>query len=90
MTHDTEVEEWANKGYVDLRKDIIIELFNEVGQLVLADKAYRCWVSEYQAMPDVDANGRVVVIEIIKLENEGWKRNRDVTEPTKPNSIEPA
>jgi hypothetical protein len=43
-----------------------------------------CWVSEYQALPDLDADAPVVVIEFIKLENEGWERDESVTQPREP------
>ena len=101
-THDTEFEQWANKVWnfgsglgaevslKDFRKDIIIEVYNEAGQLALAYKVYRCWVSEYQALPDLDANANAVAIQTIKLENEGWERDYDVTEPSEPSFTEPA
>ena len=60
---------------------MIIELYNEAGQLVIAYKVYRCWVSEFQAMPDLDANANAVAIQTLKLENEGWERDYDVVEP---------
>ena len=93
ITHDTEFEKWANKvwnyGAVsaevalkDFRKDIIIEVYNEAGQITIAYKVYRCWVSEYQGLPDLDASANAVVIEHIKLENEGWERDYEVGEPT--------
>jgi phage tail-like protein len=95
VTHDEEFELWANKVWAygnadgkevslkDFRKDIIIELYNEAGQKVIAYKVFRCWVSEYTAMPDLDANsGNTVAIQKIKLENEGWQRDADVKEPT--------
>ena len=96
VTHDLEFERWANKVWnfnaglgaesslKDFRKDIIIEVYNEAGQLVLAYKVYRCWVSEYQALPELDANANAVAIQTVKLENEGWERDRDVVEPTEP------
>ena len=96
VTHDVAFEQWANKVWnygsglgsevslKDFRKDLIIEVYNEAGQLVLAYKVYRCWVSEYQAMPDLDANANAVAIQHIKLENEGWERDYEVTEPTEP------
>jgi phage tail-like protein len=102
VTHDTEFEKWANKVWLqgaglgsevslkDFRKDIILELYNEAGQLVIAYKIYRCWVSEYQAMPDLDANANAVAIQHIKLENEGWERDESVTEPTEPSFTVPA
>jgi phage tail-like protein len=94
VTHDLEFEQWANKvwnygaplgaevGLKDFRKDIVLEMYNEAGQLVLAYKIYRCWVSEYEALPDLDANTAAVAIQHIKLENEGWVRDTSVVEPT--------
>jgi phage tail-like protein len=96
VTHDLEFENWANKVWnfgsglgaevslKDFRKDIIIEVYNEAGQLALAYKVYRCWVSDYQALPDLDANANAVAIQTIKLENEGWDRDTEVAEPTEP------
>jgi phage tail-like protein len=101
VTHDTEFEKWANKVWdlgagmglevslADFRKDIIIDLFNEAGQKVISYKVYRCWVSEYQSLPDLDANANAVAIQHIKLENEGWERDLDVTEPTQPTFTQP-
>lgn len=74
----------------DFRKDIIIELYNEAGQKVIAYNVYRCWVSEFNAMPELDALGNAVAIQSIKLENEGWERDTSVTEPTEPSFTLPA
>ncbi len=94
VTHDLDFEQWANKVWnfkaglgqevslADFRKDIIIEMYNEAGQLVIAYNVYRCWVSEYTALPDLDASANAVAIQSIKLENEGWERDTSVTEPT--------
>ena len=68
----------------DFRKDIRIELYNEAGQIVLAYNVYRCWVSEFQALPELDANANAVAIQSITLENEGWDRDESVTEPAEP------
>jgi phage tail-like protein len=73
----------------DFRKEITIEMYNEAGQVVIAYKVYRCWVSEYQALPDLDANANAVAIQHIKLENEGWERDYAVTEPAEPSFTEP-
>lgn len=101
VTHDTEFEKWANKVWnfgsglgaevslKDFRKDIIIELYNEAGQLAIAYKVFRCWVSEFQALPDLDANANAVAIQTIKLENEGWERDYEVAEPSEPQFTEP-
>jgi phage tail-like protein len=102
VTHDTEFEKWANKVWnfgsglgaevslKDFRKDIIIEVYNESGQVVAAYKVFRCWVSEYQAQADLDANANAVLIQTLKLENEGWERDYDVQEPAEPSFTEPA
>ena len=98
VTHDAEFERWANKVWhlgsgaggevslADFRKDVLIELFNEAGQLVKAFKVYRCWPSEYQALPDLEANANAVAIETLRLENEGWERDESVVEPAEPSS----
>ena len=70
----------------DFRKDIVLEVYNEAGQLVLAYKIYRCWISEYEILPDLDANANAIAIERIKLENEGWERDQSVREPVEPSS----
>ena len=102
VTHDVEFEKWANKVWnfgsglgaevslASFRKDLIIEVYNEAGQLAIAYKVFRCWVSEYQALPDLDANANAVAIQTLKLENEGWERDYDVVEPTEPSFNEPA
>ena len=102
VTHDVEFERWANKVWnyqsgagsevslADFRKDIILEVYNEAGQLALAYKIYRCWPSEYQALPELDANANAVAIQHLRLENEGWERDYDVTEPAEPTFTEPA
>ena len=90
VTHDPEFEKWANlvhslqnpislKGF---RKDVTLDVFNEAGQRVMAYNLHRCWVSEYQAFPQLDAANAAVAIETIKLELESWERDPAVTEPT--------
>ena len=68
----------------------IIELLNEAGQIVIVYKVYRCWVSEFQAMPDLDAGANAVAIQHVRLENEGWERDTDVTEPSEPSYNNPS
>jgi phage tail-like protein len=96
VTHDREFEQWAGRVWSvgaglgaesslrTFRKDLIIEMYNEAGQLVMAYNVYRCWVSEYQALPELDANANAVAIQSIKLENEGWERDLAVSEPSEP------
>jgi phage tail-like protein len=95
VTHDTDFENWVTKVWnfgagsgmevslKDFRKEIIIDMLNEAGQTAKSYHVYRCWVSEYQ-IADLDANANAVLIEHIKLENEGWTRDEAVTEPSEP------
>jgi phage tail-like protein len=89
VTYDTAFEQWANKVWDysnasgaapnvaldDFRKDIIIELYNAAGQKILAYAVHRCWVSQFQAMPDLDAGANAVAIQTLILQNEGWDRD---------------
>lgn len=96
ITQDREFEQWANKVWqlgaglgsevslADFRKDVYLELLNEAGQLVMAYTIYRCWVSEYEALPELDANGPRIALEKIVLQNEGWERDASVVEPVEP------
>jgi phage tail-like protein len=81
VTHDTEFEKWAmmvwnvgsGSAAKNFRKDVILELYNEAGQLAKAYRIYSCWVSEYQALPELDASANAVAIQHIKLEHEGYE-----------------
>jgi len=102
LTHDFAFLQWANKVWnygaglgaeaslADFRKNIIIELYNEAGQLALAWNVYRCWVSEYTATPELDSTANAVAIESMVLQHEGFERDLDVTEPAEPTFTEPA
>jgi phage tail-like protein len=101
VTHDLDFETWASKVWqlqaalgsevslADFRKDIILDFYNEAGQVAISYHIFRCWVSEYQALPDLDANANVVAIQHLKLENEGWQRDVAVKEPTEPTLTPP-
>ena len=102
ISHDHEFERWANRvwnhgagsgGEVsskDFRKDITLELYNETGQLVIAYRIFRRWVSQHTALPELDANGSGIAIESITLMHEGWERDLSVTEPVEPSFDEPS
>ena len=106
ITHDKAFDQWANKVWdytnstaspavevaslKDFRKDMIIELYNEAGQKVLAYHVYRCWVSEFHGLPELDGMGNAVAIQMLKLENEGWERDWTIGEPTQPSFTLPA
>jgi len=102
VSHDAEFEQWADQvanggsgagvgaAGANIRKDIVIELFDETGKLAMAYNVYRCWISEYQALPDLDASANAVVIEHIKLENEGWARDTSVADSNPATTYEPS
>jgi phage tail-like protein len=90
VTHDVDFEQWARNlaeqqtPPADSRRDVIIDVFNEAGQRTHSYHVRRCWVSEFQALPDLDANANAVAIEHIKLENVGWDRDPAPAEPSEP------
>ncbi len=92
ITQDPDFAAWANSVQVldhgapgtslaNLRREVAIVLLNEQAQPVLRYLIHRCWVSEYQALPDLDAGGNAIAIEHIKVENEGWERDLTLAEP---------
>ncbi len=102
VTHDKAFEQWANKVWdygaglgsevslQDFRKNLTLEVYNEAGQLAISYHIYRCWVSEFQSLPDLDANANAIAIQHIKLENEGWVRDDETPEPSEPTFTDPA
>ncbi|WP_419993656.1 phage tail protein [Streptomyces boninensis] len=102
VTHDPEFDRWANKVWqvgaglgaevslADFRKDIVIQLLNEAGQVAVSHKLYRAWPSEYQVLGELDANANAVAIQSLKLECEGWERDYEVPEPEEPSYTHPA
>jgi phage tail-like protein len=94
ITRDREFEDWAKQVWSygsspdvppkDFQKDITIEVLNENGQTVIVYKVYRCWVSEYVVVPDIDPNSNAVAVEHLKLENEGWECDEKTVEPNEP------
>ena len=92
ITHDLGFEQWANQVHsyqgdpgmdlVNYKKDLTLEVMNERGQVAMRYFLYRCWVSEFTAMPDLDANANAVAIENMKVEIEGFLRDEDTTEPS--------
>ncbi len=96
VTHDQAFESWANQvsnpeggpgaemALANFRKDIVIELHNEAGQIVIAYVVHRCWVSSYQALSDLQADGAGSAVEVITLQHEGWERDAAVVEPKEP------
>jgi len=96
VTQDLDFEAWANNVWLSaakpgeevslkgFRKELIIEVRNEAGQAVLKYLVHRCWVSEYQAVPDLDANANAIALQHVKVENEGWERDTSFPEPEEP------
>ncbi len=95
VTHDLEFQQWANRSFTlgngagaersaSFRRPLLLEVLNEAGQVAIAYKLYNCWVSEYQAMADLDANANAILLENIKVECEGWERDPETPEPLEP------
>ena len=97
VTYDTAFQDWANlvndfashsiTSLAEFRKNIIVDVFNEAGQKAISYQLFRCWVSEYQALPDLDSGANAVAITTIKLEVESWERDLDVNEAQGPARI---
>lgn len=97
ITHDPEFEAWANKVHpysgdtaMDLaayKKDLTLEMMNEKGHVVYRYFLYDCWVSEYTAIPELNANANAVAIESLKIELEGWDRDKDTKEPNEADDV---
>ena len=100
LTHDPEFENWANKVHqfsgdtamdlVNYKKDLTLELLNEKGHVAKRYYLYRCWVSEFTSLPDLDANANAVAIESIKIELEGFERDIATTEPDEGSAVPPS
>lgn len=90
ITFAPEFEEWANLVYstegdgavslANFRKDIIIEFLNLQGTVIRSYRVFRCWVSEYTALPELDANANAIAFETIVLQNEGFERDEAIVE----------
>jgi phage tail-like protein len=97
ITHDREFEAWANKVHspagdpamdlVGYKKNLVLEVLNERGHVAMRYALYNCWVSEFTALPDLDANANAVAIESIKIEMEGWERDVDTKEPDEAGAV---
>ena len=97
VTYDSSFEDWANlvndfashsiTNLGEFRKNITVDVFNEAGQKGFSYNLYRCWVSEYQALPDLDAGANAVAITTIKLEYEWFERDKAVAEAAGPARI---
>jgi phage tail-like protein len=91
VTHDPEFEKWANLVYntngdaamslANFRKDIVLDFLDEQGVVAISYHIFRCWVSEYVALPELDSNAHAVAIQHLILPNEGWERDTAVAEP---------
>lgn len=90
VTHDPAFEDWANLVYstngdasvslANFRRDLRVDLLNEQGVVAKSYLIFRCWVSEYTALPELDANANATAIEMVTVQNEGWVRDLDVRE----------
>jgi len=100
ITHDTEFEAWANKVHpyagdvaMDLanyKKELTLEVMNEKGHVALRYYLHDCWVSDYTAVPALDASANAVGIESMKIELNGWERDVATQEPDESSPVPPA
>lgn len=93
LSHDLGFEAWANlvnniagdaaMSLKNFRKDIVVNVLNLQGSVAISYKVFRAWVSDYQALPDLDAGTtNAVGIQTMTLQHEGWQRDTSVSEPT--------
>ena len=87
VTFDAEFDSWANSAGgvpagtpsqafpTDVRRELVIEVYDEAGQVAIVYRLHGCWVSEYQAQPDLDAHANAMAIQHLRLENEGWEQD---------------
>lgn len=97
ITHDLEFEKWANMVHpyagdvamdlVNYKKELTLEVMNEKGHVALRYFLHGCWISEFTAVPDLDANANAVAIENLKIELEGWDRDVDTKEPDEASDV---
>lgn len=100
---DIAFEQWANKVWyyqnsgklglevslADFRKDILIEMMNQAGQVVLKYNVFSCWPSNYVALPQLDSGSNEVAIQSLTLQTEGWARDDSYTPAKEPTVSEP-
>lgn len=97
VTHDHEFETWANmvaswagdasSNLAEYKRELTLEFLNERGQPAIRYFLHGCWVSEYTAIPELDANGNSVAIESLKIELDGWSRDPQTVEPDETDDV---
>lgn len=100
ITHDVEFEKWANSIHswsgdakmdlVGFKRELTLEILNEKGHVAIRYFLHGCWVSEFTAVPELNANANAIAIESMKIELEGWERDTDLTEPDEKTDVPPA
>lgn len=92
LSHDPVFEEWANQvnnvegdagmSLLNYRRDVVINVMNLQGVPAISYVLRRAWVSEFQALPEFDANNmNTVGIQSIMIQHEGAVRDTAVAEP---------
>jgi len=94
LTHHTIFERLANQvnnvkdgdtgmSLKNYRKNVVINVLNLQGVPAMSYTLLRAWVSDYQALPDFDANNlNTVGIQSVTFQHEGFVRDDQVGEPT--------
>ncbi|NYF81291.1 phage tail protein [Granulicella arctica] len=87
VTFDLAFEEWAQQVMGNapvagtILKDLVIDLYDPAGSLVVSYKVMQCWPSSYEAMSVLDADGNVMVVERLMLEYATFERDTSVGVP---------
>jgi phage tail-like protein len=91
LTHDRQFLDWANQvnnpageaanSLLQYRKTVRVEVLNMQGNPAMAFNLIRAWASEFQALPELDANANAVAIQSLKIEYENFILDDAVTEP---------
>ena len=85
LTANRTFEDWASQVFsplgdggtnlASMRRNLQIKLLNLQGNVVMQWNVYGCWVSEYTALPELDANANAFAFETIVLQNTGFERD---------------
>ncbi|MFI4976757.1 MAG: phage tail protein [Caulobacterales bacterium] len=85
LSRDTAFADWAAQTLqaapANPRKNVRLEVLGDSGQPILAYNLYRCWVSEYQPLPELDQAASGPLTERITLECDEWTRDASVAAP---------
>jgi len=90
LSLDSDFEDWAQRvnnldtqlaeNDNNFKREMNIEILYLDRKVVLRYNIHSCWVSEYIAISDFDTNSNAILIQHLKLENEGWSKDKNKME----------